>query len=55
MVVQHSNGNSYLFIDNRVFVSAYNETTKSVITVELDLTLPLTDWEQEQVARFKTS
>lgn len=50
MIVQHSNGNSYLFIDNRVFVSAYNETTNSVITVELDLTLPLNDWEKKQIA-----
>lgn len=49
MIVQHSNGNSYLFIDNRVFVSAYNETTKSVISVELDLSLPLNDWEKEQI------
>lgn len=49
MIVQHPNGNSYLFIDNRVFVSAYNETTNSVITVELDLSLPLNDWEKEQI------
>jgi len=49
MIVQHPNGNSYLFIDNRVFVSAYNETTKSVISVELDLSLPLNDWEKEQI------
>lgn len=50
MIVQHPNGNSYLFIDNKVFVSAYNETTKSVITVQLDLSLPLNDWEKEQIA-----
>ncbi len=49
MIVQHPNGNSYLFIDNRVFVSAYNEATNSVITVELDLSLPLNDWEKEQI------
>ncbi|MEI6797869.1 MAG: hypothetical protein WCO04_01475 [Pseudomonadota bacterium] len=49
MIVQHPNGNSYLFIDNRVFVSAYNETTKSVISVKLDLSLPLNDWEKEQI------
>jgi hypothetical protein len=49
MIVQHPNGNSYLFIDNRVFVSAYNETTNSVITVELDLSLPLNNWEKEQI------
>lgn len=49
MIVQHPNGNSYLFINNRVFVSAYNETTNSVITVELDLSLPLNDWEKEQI------
>lgn len=51
MIVQHPNGNSYLFIDNKVFVSAYNETTKSVITVQLDLSLPLNDWEKEQIAK----
>jgi hypothetical protein len=49
MILQHPNGNSYLFIDNRVFVSAYNETTKSVISVELDLSLPLNNWEKEQI------
>lgn len=51
MIVQHPNGNSYLFIDNRVFVSAYNETTKSVITIQLDLSLDLTDWEKEQITK----
>ena len=51
MIVQHPNGNSYLFIDNRVFISAYNEITNSVITVELDLSLPLNDWEKEQIAK----
>ena len=51
MIVQHPNGNSYLFIDNRVFVSAHNETTNSVITVELNLSLPLNDWEKEQIAK----
>jgi len=50
MVVQHPNGNSYLFINNRVFVSAYNETTNSVITVELTLT-NLNDWEKKQVLK----
>ena len=54
MIVQHPNGNSYLFIDNRVFVSAYNETTNSVITVELDLSLPLNEWEKEQIAKQPT-
>jgi hypothetical protein len=49
MIIQHPNGNSYLFINNRVFVSAFNETTSSVITVELDLSLPLTEWEKEQI------
>lgn len=49
MIVQHPNGNSYLFIDNRVFVSAYNETTNSVITVELDIHNDLNDWEKEQI------
>ena len=49
MIVQHTNGNSYLFINNRVFVSTYNETTNTVLTVELDLSLPLTDWEKEQI------
>lgn len=51
MIVQHPNGNSYLFIDNRVFVSSYYEKTNSVITVELDLSLPLNDWEKEQIAK----
>jgi len=51
MIVQHPNGNSYLFIDNKVFVSSYNETTKTVITVQLDLSLPLNDWEKEQIAK----
>ena len=51
MIVQHPNGNSYLFIDNRVFVSAYNEITRTVITVELDLSLDLSDWEKEQIAK----
>lgn len=51
MIVQNPNGSSYLFIDNRVFVSAYNETTNTVITVELNLSLSnnLTDWEKEQI------
>lgn len=49
MVVQHPNGNSYLFINDRVFASTYNEVTSSVITVELDLSLPLNDWEKEQI------
>lgn len=51
MVVQHPNGNSYLFIDNRVFVSTYNKTTNSVITTELDLSLPLNEWEKEQISK----
>ena len=49
MIVQNPNGSSYLFIDNRVFVSAYNETTQAVTTVELDLSSSLTDWEKEQI------
>jgi len=51
MIVQHTNGNSYLFIDNRIFVSAYNETTKSVITVELNINGELNDWEKEQISK----
>jgi hypothetical protein len=50
MIVQHPNGNSYLFINNRVFVSAYNEASNSVITVELALN-NLNAWEKEQVLK----
>lgn len=48
MIIQHPNGNSYLFVDNKVFVSAYNPQTNSVITVQLDLSLPLNNWEKQQ-------
>jgi len=54
MIVQHPNGNSYLFINNRMFVSAYNETTKSVITVELNIHGELNDWEKEQLVQLPT-
>lgn len=50
MTAQHPNGSSYLFIDNRVFVSKYNETSKQVVTNELNLKQDsLTDWEIEQI------
>lgn len=51
MIIQNPNGNSYLFIDNKVFVSSYNETTKSVITVKLDLSSSLNDWEKKQIKK----
>jgi hypothetical protein len=52
MIEQHSNGNSYLFIDNRVFVSQYDETIKQVITKELNLRHDsLTDWEIEKIIK----
>jgi len=50
MIVQHPNGNSYIFVSNRVFVSSYSEDIKSLITIELDLSLPLNDWEKEQIS-----
>ena len=50
MIVQHPNGNSYLFIDNRIFVSSYNEAANAVITVELNIHGDLNDWEKEQIA-----
>ena len=50
MIVQHPNGNSYIFVSNRVFVSSYSENIKSLITIELNLSLPLTEWEKEQIS-----
>jgi hypothetical protein len=50
MIVQHPNGNSYIFVSNRVFVSSYSEDIKSLITIELDLSLPLTEWERYQMS-----
>ena len=49
-IIQHPNGDSYLFIDNKVFVSTYHELSKSVVTVQLDLSKGLNDWEKEQIA-----
>lgn len=50
MTAQHPNGSSYLFIGNRVFVSKYDETTKQVMTNELNLRHDsLTDWEIAEI------
>ena len=50
MIEQHPNGSSYLFIDNRVFVSQYDETVKQVITKELNLRHDsLSTWEIEKI------
>ena len=51
MIVQHQNGNSYLFVDDRVFVSSCNVITGCVTTCELDLSSPiaLSKWELEQI------
>lgn len=51
MIVQHSNGSSYLFINNRVFVSRYSKIKNSVVSTELDLSLPLNNWEKEQIKK----